>query len=176
MKAPGAPATPAASREASAAVGTAAGLDLVLFHWGPWQFAVPASQVTGLGPDTDPEAPTVGDLLELPAGTSHATSDAGPDPPALSRIRRLGLRGSGPGLGLRVQEPLRRVWLEAMAIQPLPPLISARLRLPLVRALALANPGDPAGAIILILDFRGCEKTSFIPGFATPPARDQSSP
>ncbi len=61
-----------------------------------------------------------------------------------------------------------------MAIQPLPPLIAARLRLPLVRA--LANLGDPAGAIILILDFRGCEKTSFIPGFATPPARDQSSP
>ena len=170
MKAPGAPATPAASREVSAAVGTASGLDLVLFHWGPWQLAVPASQVTGLGPDTDPEAPTVGDLLELPA----ATSDGGPNPPSSSRIRRLGLRRPGPGLGLCVQDPLCRVRLDAMDIQPLPPLIAARLRLPLVRA--LANLGGPAGAIILILDFRGCEKTSFIPGFATPPARDQSSP
>ena len=53
-------------------------------------------------------------------------------------------------MGLRVQEPLDRVRLDAGAIQPLPPLIAARLRLPLVRA--LANAGDPAGAIILILD------------------------
>lgn len=140
-----APATPAAAREPGRA-GAPSGLDLVLFRWGPLRLAVPASQVAGLGPDTDPEAPAVGDLLELAA----ATSDADREPVAAARFRRLALRGAGPGVGLRVQEPLDRVRLDAGAIQPLPPLIAARLRLPLVRA--LASTGDPAGAIILILD------------------------
>ena len=145
MTAPGAPATPAASQEPGLA-GAPSGLDLGLFRWGPLRLAVPASQVAGLGPDTDPEAPAVGDLLELAA----ATSGADREPVAAARFRRLALRGAGPGLGLRVQEPVDRVRLEAGTIQPLPPLITARLRLPLVRA--LASTGDPAGGIILILD------------------------
>lgn len=122
------------------------GLDLVLFRWGPLHLALPARQVSGLGPDSDPEAPAVGDLLQLPA----ATSDAGLPPPPSAAIRRLSLRGAGPGAGLRVQEPVSQVRLDAVAIHPLPPLVAARLRLPLVRALAC--PGDPAGTIILILD------------------------
>ena len=143
MTAPGAHATPAAAREPGRA-GAISGLDLVLFRWGPLRLAVPASQVAGLGPDNDPEAPAVGDLLEL------AATGADREPAVPARFRRLALRGASPGLGLRVQEPLDRVRLDAGAIQPLPPLIAARLRLPLVRA--LANAGDPAGAIILILD------------------------
>lgn len=145
MTAPGAPVTPAAYREPGR-VGVISGLDLVLFRWGLLRLAVPASQIAGLGPDSDPEAPAVGDLLELAA----ATSGTDREPAAPARFRRLALRGAGLGEGLRVQEPVDRVRLEASAIQPLPPLIAARLRLPLVRA--LASPGDPAGAIILILD------------------------
>ncbi len=135
---PGAPVEPLAPGGA----GPIPGLDLVLFRWGPLHLAVPASQVLGLGPDSGPEAPAVGDLLDLPSATPGGTEGS---------IRRLGLRGPYPGGGLRVQEPVTRAYLDAKAIHPLPALVAPRLRWPLVRALAC--PRDPAGgAIVIILD------------------------
>ncbi len=135
---PGAPVEPLALGGA----GSIPGLDLVLFRWGPLHLAVPASQVLGLGPNSDPAAPAIGDLLDLPAATPGG---------AVGRIRRLSLRGPYPGAGLRVQEPVIRAHLDANAIHPLPALVAPRLRLPLVRALAC--PRDLAeGAIVIILD------------------------
>jgi len=136
---PGASEEPLAPEES----GWTPGLDLIRFRWGALHLAVPARQVLGLEQDCDPNAPVVGDLLGLPNPTPEGIG---------ARIRRLGLRGPAPGAGLRVQEPVTRIHLEANAIHPLPPLIAARLRLPQVRALAM--PRDPTdGAILIILDF-----------------------
>lgn len=114
-------------------------IELVLFRWGTLELALPACRVQALESAWDPQAPSIGDLLGLPAAAPGA--------------RRL-LLVAGPGgvLRLCVQEPVTQVRLPAAAIHALPPLLAARLRLPWVRALAW-RPGQ--GALSVILDADG---------------------
>ena len=113
-------------------------IELVLFRWGTLELALPAYRVQALEAARDAQAPSIGDLLGLPAAA-----------PGLMRL--LLVAGPGGVLRLRVQEPVTQVRLAAAAIHALPPLLAARLRLPWVRALAW-RPGQGAGTVVVILD------------------------
>jgi len=121
-------------------------INLVVFRWNALRLAVQASQVLALESTLDPDAPSIGDLLELPIGEGlpGVVTRAGP-------ARLLRLAQPAGMLRVRVQEPVVQVRLPATAIHPLPPLLAARLRLPGIRALAWQQ-GEEPGALIVILD------------------------
>ncbi len=121
-------------------------IDLVLFRWNALRLGVAAGQVLAMESTPDPDAPSIGDLLGLPTGEGlpGVVTRAGP-------TRLLRLAHPAGALRVHVQEPVVQVRLPASAIQPLPPLLAARLRLPGVRALAWQQ-GEEPGALIVILD------------------------
>jgi hypothetical protein len=121
-------------------------INLVVFRWNALRLAVQASQVLALESTFDPDAPSIGDLLELPAGEGVPGVVTRPEPTRLLLLTR----PAGP-LRVRIQEPVVQVQVPAIAIHPLPPLLAARLRLPGVRALAWQQ-GEGPGALIVILD------------------------
>lgn len=132
---------PSGPRSGSAS-GSAPGLDLVCFRWGGFDLALPTGAVLALDADADPAAPDIGALLGLDA-------PAGGPPGPVGRTRLLRLRGADPaqpGRRVRVAEPVRR--LQVGAVQPVPPLLAARLRLRGLRALALTAP--PTRLLLLV--------------------------
>jgi hypothetical protein len=117
-------------------------VELVLFHWDGQAFGIQARQVRALEPARETGAPSIGDLLGLPPAS--AVEPQGPQ-------RLLWVVGPHGVQPIRVQEPVSQVSLPVANIHPLPPLLTARLRLPWVRALAY-RPDGAAGTLIVILD------------------------
>lgn len=130
------------------------GIELVCCHAGGYQVALPAASVLGLAAATgDPAVPALAVLLGLAAGADAGRArelciapDADDPPPTL--VRRV-----------RVAEPVTRLRLPAGALQPVPPLLAARLRLPALHALALS--GSPP-TLLLVLRPRFEERPAVI--------------
>jgi hypothetical protein len=116
-------------------------LDLVLFRCGGLALAVPAAQVLGMTADRAPDTRSIAELLGLPSPPT-ATGNG----PCLRIADRQGPRT------LSVEAPVVHCRLAARDLRRLPVAVTARLRLPCVRALARSDsPEGPTIAIVLDL-------------------------
>lgn len=134
-------------------------LALVRFRAAGYDFALPAARVQALTVDDDPAAPDLTAVLGLPLR-------AGPG--GVRRLLTVVSAASGGLLRVRVEEPVTRLELPAAALQPVPVLLAARLRLPALRALALSPP--PVALLLILTDPAATGATPVPPSPPPPPA------
>lgn len=112
-------------------------LELILFTVGQYCFGVESLQVSGSGPLPEDTIPAVESLLFLNASESG------------NRRQCLTIKGSSQDYSISVAVPLELCKLAVEKIHPLPAAVSARCRLPGLRALAATDAG-----FILLVDLR----------------------
>lgn len=116
-------------------------LALVRFESAGRCLALEASKIGAMRNPTETAAPSLDELLEWPQSTASEPS----------RQRLLEIVHPDWRRLIRVGEPVVHFELPVRAIQPLPPLLAARLRHNGVRALALLGE-PPAERLLILLD------------------------
>jgi hypothetical protein len=120
----------------------AAAIDLVFFSTGGLVCAVESIKVRGLREVEESPAQSIAALLGLPESADPA------NPPRQWLLRLVHPNGT---LSARVEEPVTHERIPAADLYPLPPLLEARLTLPVVRGLARWRKSE-GETLAIILD------------------------
>jgi len=119
-----------------------AALAVVLFSAGGWRIGIEACRVRGSAPA--PQA-SGARAVETLLGIAPLPDDG-------HARQSLRLKREDGDQEIQVDGPVELVELPVAAIQPVPPLVVSRSRLPGLRALVLPPPGEAAASPILLLD------------------------